>query len=439
MGLQKSVSVTKGKGLHFMHFNTRSLLPKISELRCLISDAKPAAVAISETWLDESVPDNEINIQGYAVPCHDRDREGGGVCVYVHNDIAFNNRLDLQSDCLENLWLEILLPKTKPIFFGVFYRPPDDTKFLTYFEDSISKIRSDCEMIIMGDINIDCFKKEVSLFKDYLHILNLFDLRQLITTATRITDTTSTCIDHILTNNPEKMCQSGTISIGLSDHLLIFCTRKAVRGQVGQHRVINIRSTKNYSKDIFLSKLSSINWSSVYKCTDVNHAWDLFSTILLKIIDDIAPMKQIRLKSRTEPWMDDTILDSIRTRDQLLYDFKEDRSNADLYKQYCKVRNKIQRDIKRAKAEYFSSKIDEHKNNPKKLWQQLKALGYSTKTKEQCKVVLEIDGETCFDSTKVADHINTFYTTVASNLVKKLPLTKNEFSTDSKKIPEVLF
>ena len=171
----------------------------------------------------------------------------------------------------------------------------------------------------------------------------------------------------------------------------------------------------------------------MYKCTDVNHAWDLFSTTLLKIIDDVAPMKQIRLKSRTEPWMDDTILESIRTRDQLLYDFKKDRSNADLYKQYCRVRNKIQRDIKRAKADYFSSKIDEHKNNPKKLWQQLKALGYSTKTKEQCRVVLEIDGETCFDSTKVANHINTFYTTVASNLVKKLPLTKNEFCTDSQK------
>ena len=241
-----------------MHFNTRSLLPKLSELRTLISDAKPAAVAISETWLDESVPDNEINIQGYTVLRRDRNRNGGGVCNYVHNDIAFNNQLDLQSDHLENLWLEILLPKTKPIFFGVYYRPPDDTTFLTFFEDSISKIRSDREMIIMGDI------------------------------------------DHILTNNPEKICQSGTINVGLSDHLLIYCTRKAVRGQVGQHRVINIRSAKNYSKDIFLSKLSSINWSSVYKCTDVNHAWDLFSTTLLKIIDDVAPMKQIRERKQSQ-------------------------------------------------------------------------------------------------------------------------------------------
>jgi len=61
----------------------------------------------------------------------------------------------------------------------------------------------------------------------------------------------------------------------------------------------------------------------------------------------------------------------------------------------------------------------------------LKTLGYSNKTKEQCKVVLNIEGETCFDSNKVANYINKFYTTVASNLVNKLPPSNNKFCTDS--------
>ena len=110
----------KRKCLHFLHINIRSLLPKISELRSLVSKASPAVVAISESWLDESVPDNEINIQEYTVLRHDRNRCGGGVCIYVRNDIGFNSRPDLHNDQLENIWLEILLPKTKPICFGVF-------------------------------------------------------------------------------------------------------------------------------------------------------------------------------------------------------------------------------------------------------------------------------------------------------------------------------
>ena len=46
-------------------------------------------------------------------------------------------------------------------------------------------------------------------------------------------------------------------------------------------------------------------------------------------------------------------------------------------------------------------------------------------------MVLEIDGETCFDPKKVANCFNGFFTTVASNLVDKLPSSFNLFHTES--------
>ena len=102
-----------------------------------------------------------------------------------------------------------------------------------------------------------------------------------------------------------------------------------------------------------------------------------------------------------------------------------------MYKEFCKLRNKVQRDVRMTKAEYFSSKIEEHKNDSKKLWQQLKTLGYSNKTKGETKVVLDIDGEMCLDSYRAANYINEFYTSIASSLVNKLPPAKNIFSTES--------
>ena len=66
------------------------------------------------------------------------------------------------------------------------------------------------------------------------------------------------------------------------------------------------------------------------------------------ILDKVAPVKEIRLKQRTEPWMNSDILHDIRERDQLLYKFNKDRSKKDLYVAYKKLRNKIQRDIKKA-------------------------------------------------------------------------------------------
>ena len=55
---------------------------------------------------------------------HDRDRHGGGVCCYVRNDIAFTARPDLNILNDEIVFIELLLPKTKPIIVGTMYRPP---------------------------------------------------------------------------------------------------------------------------------------------------------------------------------------------------------------------------------------------------------------------------------------------------------------------------
>ena len=51
-------------------------------------------------------------------------------------------------------------------------------------------------------------------------------------------------------------------------------------------------------------------------------------------------------------------------------------------------------------------------------------------------MVLNIDGKPCFNSSTVANYINTFYTTVASTLVKKLPPAFGKFDMDSETIQD---
>ena len=68
---------------------------------------------------------------------------------------------------------------------------------------------------------------------------------------------------------------------------------------------------------------------------------------------------------------------------------------------------------------------------PRKLWQQLKELGYKNKGNEGTKIILKINDEICHDSRTIADHFNEFFTTVATNLVSKLPKAIYKFSVDS--------
>ena len=223
------------KGLNFIHLNVRSILPKLSELKLIAMNTNAAVICLSETWLDSSVSDAEIHIDNYSVVRRDRDRHGGGVCCYIRNNIAFTTRLDLNVFNDEIIFIELLLPKTKPIIVGTLYRPPKQSNFIDHLENILTNLRSDCETYLLGDFNI-CFKQKTSvLFKSYSNILRMFDLHQVITEATRITQSTSSIIDHIITNSKDRLSQSGTISIGLSDHFMTYCTRKIPKQTLSKH------------------------------------------------------------------------------------------------------------------------------------------------------------------------------------------------------------
>ena len=52
------------KGLHFLHININSLLSKEDEIRCIASMTKAAIIGITESKLDHTVPDSEVNFPG---------------------------------------------------------------------------------------------------------------------------------------------------------------------------------------------------------------------------------------------------------------------------------------------------------------------------------------------------------------------------------------
>ena len=172
-----------------------------------------------------------------------------------------------------------------------------------------------------------------------------------------------------------------------------------------------------------------MDWSSVLFARDVNQSLSEFHRILLSVIDKVAPMKEIRVKSKPSPWMNSSILASIRKRDALFARFRKNRDDTALYKEYCQVRNAVQRDVKLAKESFYKRGIQQNKGNSGRLWTLLKSLGYSKKTSDSSlNIVLEEDGAKIHDPMRVAKTFNEFYTTVASNLVSKLPSPSGVFS-----------
>ena len=138
-----------------IHLNINSVLSQIEELRVVARKSKVAVIGVTESKLDATLLDGEVNIDGYEVIRSDRNRHGGGVACYARNDISFNVRSDF-SDEIENIVFNILLPKTKPILVGILYRPPDQSKFLDKLSTAISRRNTfdNQEAYILGDLNL---------------------------------------------------------------------------------------------------------------------------------------------------------------------------------------------------------------------------------------------------------------------------------------------
>ena len=258
----------------------------------------------------------------------------------------------------------------------------------------------------------------------------MFGLTQMIDCPTRITCNSSSILDLIFTSVVDNITQSGVLAVGISDHLVIYCTRKVTRAKSGCHKCVKVRSLKKYTKDQFNELLMHCGLDHIYDISNVNEAFAFFKDKFVSILNTLAPIKEIRIKQDTEPWMCTEILDLIKQRDYYLKMFKQSRSSIDIA-QHHMLRNQVTHKIKRAKAQFIKTSIVENKGNPTQLWRVLQDLGCSKKCKtKETNIGLNIDNSICFDKVKVATHFNNFFSDIAGNLVDKFPPIIGKYGYD---------
>lgn len=113
-------------------------------------------------------------------------------------------------------------------------------------------------------------------------------MKQSIHESTRITCSTASLVDHIFTNLAEKISQSGVINIGISDHQLIFCSRKLARAKFNVHRQVKLRSFKKYSKERFEEALTTADFRNYEVFSDMDEALSDFLNKLM--LNKVAPI-----------------------------------------------------------------------------------------------------------------------------------------------------
>ena len=256
-----------------------------------------------------------------------------------------------------------------------------------------------------------------------------YSLEQLISVPTRITESTATLIDHVLTNSSHNIIQSGVIEMSLSDHALIYCTQKTTKLESKKHNKLNIRTMKNYIAENFIELLNKIDFSSYQTFSCENKVYLDFITKLLTVIDTLCPSKKIRINGNIKAWFDSEVIALINKRGG--YSKKFTSSGLDTDKDLLKAAKiSLKNIIEKSKKTLFQDKLKENSNSSKELWKTLKSLGMNSKSLNQLKICLKDNGVTQFDPKKNANIFKTFYSELAGNLVKMFPKPSLKFNTN---------
>ena len=422
------------KGLYFIHLNINSLLPKINELQYIAKNSNAAVIGMSETKLDNTVYDSEVAIDGYNIARSDRNTKCGGVACYIRSNICFNLKTCLSKN-IENIFIDLLFPKTKPITVGVIYKPQDQTRSLEQIITEFETLDLNDEHYVLGNFNISLlfkgkyffdkpdkfmqFYKEFSPeIKNYTEFCSKYGFKELIKGSTRTTRITSTLIDHIL--------QSGIIDTAVSDHSMVYCTGKISREKYNKQKEIIFRSLKNYSVDVYKEALDKVSISNYDNFDNPEIAYSDFISKLESVINVLAPIKTVRIKNNTREWFDEEIGEEIYKRDKLHKKFKWTKLHvdADLYKE---ARNAVQNLIRKKKKAYFEGKLKANTANPRKLWETLKELGLLNNRSLSSNICLKKKDGVTFDPFAISEVFQKFYSNLAGNLVDKLWANVNKF------------
>ena len=186
--------------MHCLHINVNSFLSKIDELRDVVGHTKPAILGVTESKLDSSVSDQEVNRSGYSILRSNRNKYGEGVACYVRTDLYFNRR-NVFSNTIENVFFDLLIRFTLSIC--IFYRPPNVNTFLETFLNDLKLIDfKKTEAYFLGDFNISLLVNDKFVLKEnqpldfrnlnspllsyYKELYQSFSLKEIIQEPTRI-------------------------------------------------------------------------------------------------------------------------------------------------------------------------------------------------------------------------------------------------------------
>lgn len=416
---------TDQQKLSICYFNMRSIVRRMSVLETSIASMnfRPDVVVVTETF----IYDNEasfFNMEGYksfhsARPYIPGKGRGGGTAIFVMD------RVDLQcnfvsSVCFEDANILVIKMMKSNIHIVSVYRPDQTTmdSFIAEFDQILNSFK---RSFVIGDVNINLLNASDSTVCDYLETVysNGFTILNKIEPlyATRISNTVSTILDHIVTDVFDKTYEMSYIDTSISDH------RQLILQFVESEPAISVNRPK---ATIDYERIDQIeDWNSVTTAKTFGE----FETAIKSIIEtNVRQTRRHNKKTPIKPWVTIHILDLIQRRESLYKLSKRFPTNVYIRMTLESCRKTIRSTIDTTKRNYYNHQISESIHDGRRLWTNLREIIFNVRaTNRESIQQMNIDGKIVADQTEIAEHFNNFFVNIGSTLTNHLQMPSDEY------------
>ena len=320
---------------------------------------------------------------------------------------------------LEATWFELEISSQK-ILISSIYRLPDDMQFFEKLQKGLEPLcQRRSNLLVLGDLNADLhfergIQKDMRTGKMLLRLLKSLNLHNMIQQPTRITETTETLIDLIITSNKSKVIKAGTFNTGTSDHHLVYAgLHLRIKNQ--RPTLKEVRDYKNINIEAVKRDFGQAPWNA---CTalesleDSTWAWEqLFKSVLNKHVK----IRKAKVKSNSLLWMNSAVRKEMNIRYKLLKRAQKSLSPEN-WKRYKRQRNYVTSLCKKTEAQYWKTKF-ENSENATTFWRTVKEM-QGKRGKTSIGPLKDEYGNLLKEDQEMANSLNHYFSTVGQKLAR---------------------
>jgi hypothetical protein len=317
-----------------------------------------------ESKIDSEIPDQFFANIFYNIIRRDRFAGGGGLIIFIKKNISFSNLII--DDKFETISFVLNLHCKSIINFIYSYNPHYNytPSFIDHLESVISRTKLMNKTIILGDFNNDLLSSKGDALNSFLET---FGFKNFVNSATHFNKHSNTLLDVVYSNF--EILNNSVVPCPFSDHACIL-TSLNFNSSISKLQPILSRCLNSTKLSIVKNSIRSIPFQILDLFDNVNTKWFYFKKLILDLIDELAPIKELRPRTSNLPWVDAELRSSFNYRDKLFSLAVSSGSSRESpeWSDFRTARNSSRQLLRLKMKDFFMDKTQSNFSSSKKYW-----------------------------------------------------------------------